>query len=68
MQALPNYLKAKSAEGLKRLCSDNSIKKDRYFRYQIVFDGSFWFAWYEEDATDSIQNEIKAKELLDSSR
>jgi hypothetical protein len=66
MQQLPSYVKAKTAEGLKRLCADNSIKKDRYFKYQILFDGKFWFAWYEEDATDSLQAEIKASEILNA--
>lgn len=65
MQALPNYVKAKSPEGLKTLCMQNSIGKDRYFKYQIVFDGKFWFAWYEEDASDSLSAEIKAREILD---
>lgn len=65
MQQLPSYVKAKTAEGLKTLCTQNSIKKDRYFKYQIVFDGKFWFAWYEEDASDSLQADIKAREILD---
>lgn len=65
MQALPNFIRAKTPSALKQLCADNSIKKDRYFKYQIVFDGSFWFAWYEEDATDSLQAEIKAREIID---
>lgn len=43
----------------------NSVKKDRYFKYQILFDGKFWFAWYEENASDSLQADIKAKEVLD---
>jgi hypothetical protein len=63
MQALPNYVKAKTAEGLKSLCAVNSIKKDRYFRYQIIFDGKFWYGFYEEDATESLQSEIKASEI-----
>lgn len=63
MQALPNYVKAKTAEGLKTLCAVNSVKKDRYFKYQIIFDGKFWYAFYEEDATDLIQSEIKASEI-----
>jgi hypothetical protein len=65
MQALPNYVKAKTSQGLKALCAENSIKKDRYYKYQIVFDGKFWFAWYEEDATDSLQADIKASEIID---
>jgi hypothetical protein len=67
MQALPNYVKAKTAEGLKTLCSMNSIKKDRYFKYQIIFDGKFWYAFYEEDATDLLQSEIKASEITNVS-
>jgi hypothetical protein len=68
MQALPSYVKAKTPEGLKNLCMQNSIKKDRYFKYQIVFDGKFWFAWYEEDASDSLSAEIQASEILNANK
>lgn len=66
MQALPNYIRAKSPAALKKLCAENSIKKDRYYSYRILFDGSFWYAWYEEDATDSLQDEIKVSEMMDT--
>ena len=63
MQQLPNYIKAKTPEGLKQLCLTNSVKKDRYFKYQIMFDGKNWFAWYEEDVAEVLQSEIKASEI-----
>jgi oligoribonuclease (3'-5' exoribonuclease) len=63
MQQLPNYIRAKTPEGLKKLCMENSIKKDRYFVYKIMFDGKNWFAWYEEDVSNVLQDQVKASEI-----
>lgn len=44
-----HYIRSKTAEGLKALMIDNNAKKMRYFDYEIVHDGTNWFAWYEWD-------------------
>jgi hypothetical protein len=62
-----NYIKAKTPEGLKQLCLKNSVTRGYYFKYDVIFDGKNWFAWYEEDASDMIQSEIKTKEVNDAS-
>jgi len=52
-----DYLKAKTPEGLKVLMIKNNLKTNKYHDYRIIHDGSFWFAWYEFDATSIIDKE-----------
>lgn len=60
-----NYIRAKTPEGLKQLCLQNSVSRGYYFRYSVVYDGKNWFAWYEEDASEQIESQIKLKEVSD---
>lgn len=56
-----HYLKSKTAESLKALMLKNNIERRYYFDYQIIHDGSFWFAWYEwdmENQFESVENEV----------
>jgi hypothetical protein len=46
---IKHYLKSKTAEGLKVLMTNNNVKRMHYFDYDIIHDGSNWFAWYEWD-------------------
>ena len=50
-----HYLKAKSPEILKALMLKNSIDRKCYFDYVIMHDGSNWFAWYEWDSENLIE-------------
>lgn len=54
-----DYLKAKSAEGLKILMIRNNLQKNAYHNYEIIHDGSFWYAWFEFDAEKLIQQEAE---------
>ena len=55
---IKHFLKAKSPEGLKLLMTKNNIEKKYYFDYDIIHDGSNWFAWYEWDI-DSLTPEVR---------
>lgn len=61
-----NYIKAKTPEGLRMLCMKNSISRGYYFKYNVIFDGKNWFAWYEEDVAQQLEDGIKAEELNDA--
>jgi len=54
-----DYLKAKTPEGLKVLMIKNNLKTNSYHDYRIIHDGSFWYAWYEFDASSIIDKETK---------
>ena len=43
----------------------NNVEKKHYFDYQIVHDGTNWFAWYEWDIDTllSIDEEINENDL-----
>jgi hypothetical protein len=44
---LPNYLRARSPQGLRRLMLLNNIKRGLQVSYfNIQFVNGYWFAWY----------------------
>lgn len=46
---VPNFIKASTASGLRRLMSRNSIRLKgfvQYFDIQYVQDEKAWYAWY----------------------
>lgn len=49
---IPNFLKASSPESLRLLCLKNNAKTGKYHKYEIIFDGKFWFAWFYSDVFD----------------
>lgn len=53
-----HYLKSKSPETLKVLMIKNNVEKKHYFDYQIVHDGTNWFAWYEWDIDYPFSEEL----------
>lgn len=54
---IPNFLVARSPQGLRRLCLLNNTKKGAVFNYQISFANGRWFAWYL-DTDKSLTDEI----------
>lgn len=52
-----NYLKAKSAEGLKILMIRNNLSTASYHDYRIMHDGKDFYAWFEFDASEIIKAE-----------
>jgi hypothetical protein len=54
------YLKSKSPESLKVLMLKNNVEKQHYFDYQIIHDGSNWFAWYEWDSENLLMENNEA--------
>lgn len=55
----PRFLVANTPKGLEQAMLKNNLKRKRYHRYQIVFDGRKWFAWYEVDLSGSYNQEIE---------
>jgi hypothetical protein len=58
---IPNYLVARSPNGLRRLCLMNNAKKGHVFTYQIQYTNGRWYAWYI-DTDKSFLEEIKKVE------
>lgn len=54
----PRFLVANTPKGLEAAMLKNNVKRQRYHRYQIVFDGRKWFAWYDVDLSGSYNQEI----------
>lgn len=63
--AVPNYIKATSPQGLRRLMYNVQLKdKMQYKFFDISFVDGNWFAWYfYEPKTDTAKLEA-AKELV----
>jgi len=57
---IPNFLVARSPEGLRRLMLVNQVKKGAVFNYQISFSKGRWYAWYI-DTDKSILQEAASK-------
>lgn len=53
----PNYLKAKSPDGLRRLMFATNSKYKAWFKYDIQFAQGFWFAWYVADLSQFTQDD-----------
>jgi hypothetical protein len=46
---IPNYVTAKTAQGLRRVMLLNNIKKNFQFVYNVQFAEGKWFAWFVEE-------------------
>jgi hypothetical protein len=53
---IPNFIKAKSPEALRRLMLANNAKYGAFFPYDIMFANGEWVAWYyrELNFTDAM--------------
>lgn len=55
----PRFLKAMSPKGLERAMLLNNIKRKSWHKYDIIFDGKNWIAWYYADLSGELNQEIK---------
>jgi hypothetical protein len=57
---IPNFLAARSPQGLRRLMLLNNTKKGHVFVYQILYvaDQKKWVAWYN-DTNQGLLDELK---------
>ena len=56
IRRVPNFIRAASPLGLRRLCLKKNLMDNIEHDYEIVHDGKHWYAWFREEA------EIKLKE------
>jgi len=50
LKRIPNYLKARSPQGLRRLMLLNNAKYSTFFEYvYIQFTEGNWYAWFYRD-------------------
>ena len=63
IQSVKRFVSASTPKGLEKEMLRNNIKRNRFHDYQIVYDGSTWFAWYLDDRTDPLE---AVKELNDA--
>jgi len=65
---IPNFLKARSEIGLRRLMLRNNTKHGMQFDYQIMFAKASWYAWYYLDIESdfTVQDEVKEVPSADS--
>ena len=57
LKRVPNFIRAASPSGLRRLCLKRNMQDNIEHRYDIVYDGKYWFAWF----LDEVQ--LKAEEV-----
>ena len=58
------YLKARTAEGLRVLMTQNSINANTYYGYEIIYAEGFWYAWFE----DTVDREMNKNDIIDSGK
>ena len=46
---IKRHIKARTPKGLERAMFLNNLRRKSYHRYDIVFDGKNWVAWYDCD-------------------
>ena len=48
MESIPNFIRAKSPQGLRRLMRRNNLRRRGFVQYNIIFVESekLWYAWY----------------------
>lgn len=63
---IPNFLVARSPQGLRRLMLVNNTKKGMVFVYQIQFSDGKWYAWYN-DTLEAFTREIVTEDPSDGS-
>ena len=60
---IPHFIKARSPKGLRLSMLRNNVKWGLIFNYyQIIWDGKNWYAWFQLDAVDALEDEIKQME------
>ena len=60
---IPHFISARSPKGLRRLMLANNVKHGLIFNYyQIIFDGKRWYAWFQMNAAEALQEELQQME------
>ena len=52
---IKRFVSAKSPQNLERAMLQNNARRGAYFKYDIVYDGREWFAWYLVDARELVK-------------
>lgn len=61
--AIPNYIKASSPEGLRRLMFKLQAKDQMQYKFDIIFANGSWFAWYVYNPKSSVEKQNVALNL-----
>lgn len=65
--AVPNYVKATSPQGLRRLMYEAQVKDSvQYSFFDISFVDGYWYAWFYYEPKTDTQKLDSAKELVGS--
>lgn len=56
------FLTAKSAKELELMQLKNNVATGKYHKYDIMFDGKSWYAWFLTDARSLIKPKIGGKD------
>lgn len=57
---IPDFLKARSPQGLRRLMFLKNTKDGKQYNYfSIQFVGDGWVAWYYRDLADNFTGQVK---------
>jgi hypothetical protein len=49
VRRIPNYIKAVSAQGLRRSCLRKNIRDNKEYDYKIIYTGKHFYAWFFEE-------------------
>ena len=55
IRRVPNFIRASSPFGLRRLCLKKNLMDNMEHDYEIVHDGKHWYAWFIEEAEIKLQ-------------
>lgn len=59
-ELIPDFLKARSPEGLRRLMLERNLKDGKQYNYfSIQQSNGYWFAWFYVDLTDNFTGKIE---------
>lgn len=58
---IKSFLKAKKPEKLMDLMLENNLKMKAYHDYDIIFDGQNWFAWFDVDINNLINEKVNVE-------
>lgn len=62
--AIPNYIKASSPQGLRRLMFKTQLRDSmQYTFFDITYSEGFWFAWYLYSPKTQPEKTETAKDL-----
>ena len=57
---IKRHLRAQNPEALERAMLKNNFERGAFHSYDVMFDGSSWFAWYMVNASDLVREHIES--------